>query len=40
MGECACAGDGSASGYGGSFIIPPKPGGSISDMLKVLVMKA
>ena len=35
-GECACAGDGGASGYGGGFVFPPNPGGIISDMLKVV----
>ena len=35
-GECACAGDGGASGYSGCFVLPPNPGGSIGDMLKVV----
>ena len=37
MGECACAGDGGASGYDGGFVFPPNPGVSIGDMLKVVV---
>ena len=37
-GECACAGDGGASGYGGGFIFPPNPGGSIGDMVKVVAL--
>ena len=28
--------DGGTSGYGGGFVFPPNPGGSIGDMLKVV----
>ena len=36
MVECTCTGDDGVPGYGGSFVSPPNPGGSIGDMLKVL----